>query len=130
MAVNSPYYYKANSIERFDIVVLQEPDFAKEKTGEKGDIKIIKRVVGLPNEKIQIKKGKVFVNDVELSQTFDFVPSQDDFGPIKIPANEYFLLGDNREESFDSRFWKPATVKKENIYSKIIEIRKDFYKDK
>ncbi len=130
MAVNAPNYYKNNPIERFDIVVLEMPDFVKQRTGEKGDIKIIERVIGLPNEKIEIKKGRVFINDVELKQNFDYAASEDDFGPMTIPANEYFLLGDNREDSLDSRYWKPATVKKEDIYSKIVEVRKDFYTDK
>jgi hypothetical protein len=46
-----------------------------------------------------------------------------------IPDDEYFLLGDNRPESEDSRFWKKATINKKDIYSKIIEIKKDFYKN-
>ncbi|HEX8198677.1 MAG TPA: signal peptidase I [Pyrinomonadaceae bacterium] len=134
MAVTAPGYYNSNPIERFDIVVFQAPEFAKKIANESGDVRFIKRIIGLPNERIEIKDNKIFINDKLLDEPFDKIVDDKDemknFPAMVIPKNEYFLLGDNRPQSMDSRYWKPPTIRKEDIYSKIVEIRKDFYKDK
>lgn len=133
MAVNAPGYYSSNPVERFDIVVFQAPEFAKKIAKESGDVRYIKRVIGLPNERIEIRDNKIFINDKLLHEPFDKIVDDEDqmknFSAMVIAENEYFLLGDNRPDSMDSRYWKPSTIKKEDIYSKIVEIRKDFYKD-
>jgi signal peptidase I len=111
--------YSKQPIERFDVVVLKappsEPDGGKE-------IKVVKRIIGLSGEVVEMRKGKVFINGRELSETFSFIPSNDDFGPMTVPDGEYFMLGDNRPNSFDSRFWNPATIKKKAIEGKVTEI--------
>lgn len=120
------FEYSTNSIQRFDIVVFNIPEGAKKETGESGDVKYLSRVIGLPNEKIEIKKGKVYINDKLLDEPFGKVVNADDpendFSAIVIPENEYFILGDNRPQSFDSRYWKPPTVKKEDILGKVVQI--------
>jgi len=101
-------YYTSHPVERFDMVLYK---------------KIVKRVIGLGGEKVEIREGRVFINDQELRQTFEWIPLKESFGPITIPREEYFLLGDNRANSFDSRYWNPPTLKSPGITGKVVEIK-------
>ena len=75
----------------------------------------IKRLVGVPGDKIEIRDKKVYVNAIlyqnphELHTDSKILPQElavrDNFGPIQVPANSYFMMGDNRDNSYDSRFW-------------------------
>ena len=94
------------------------------------DIAYIKRVVGLPGEKIEIKKEsngayKVYVNDAPLEE--EYIMSEYDYhkcksdmncGPLIIPEGQYFMMGDNRGNSLDSRFW--GTLPKERFIGKAV----------
>lgn len=114
-----------SQIQRFDIVVFNMPEEIKKITGEKGDIKIISRIIGLPGEKIEIKNGKTYINDKLLDEPFEkTLDAEKKFSAIVISENEYFLLGDNRPESLDSRYWKKPTMNKEDISGKIVKISK------
>ncbi len=72
----------------------------------------IKRCMGLPGDIIELKSGRLFVNGVEQAESYAFhsgTPSAPgDFGPYRVPHNCWFMLGDNRDESFDSRYWGPV----------------------
>jgi len=108
-----------NSIERFDIVVYKsQPN----KANVSEDAYFIHRVVGLPNEKIETKEGKVFINDKVADEPFEKIPGGIDFPATKIPEDEYFLLGDNRPQSLDSRYWNKPTIKREDIRGKVTTI--------
>ena len=85
--------------ERFDIVVI---DYKSEKLNER----LIKRVIGLPGDKIKYKDGKLYVNNKQVDDRFskftdDFNMSL--FNVTEIPEDKYLVLGDNRIESLDSR---------------------------
>ncbi len=109
-----------SSIERFDIVVFNMPEDIKKLTGETGSVKIIARVVGLPGEKIEIRQGKTFINEKLLDENFEkATDTEKDFSAFVIPENEYFLLGDNRPQSLDSRYWKKPTVSRTEISGRI-----------
>jgi signal peptidase I len=114
-----------SQIQRFDIVVFNMPEDIKKITGEKGNVKIISRIIGLSGEKIEIKQGKIYINDKLLDEPFEkVVDVEKDFSAIVIPENEYFLVGDNRPESLDSRYWKKPTINKEDIAGKISKSNK------
>ena len=86
---------KINGINRFDIVVIQT-----------SQSKIIKRVIGLPGEIIEYKDNKLYINDKEVEDPY---PSQitGDIERQLIPENTYYVLGDNRTDSVDSRILGP-----------------------
>jgi signal peptidase I len=116
-------YSSSQPINRFDIVIHKAPITEEYKElGIDENTKFIFRVIGLSSEKIELKNGKVFINNKLLDEPFEKYPSNDNFGPIVIPENEFFLLGDNRSESYDSRYWKPSTIKRENIFGKAVKI--------
>lgn len=65
----------------------------------------IKRVVGVAGDKIEIRNHKTYVNDLPLYEPYVTDQSKNDFGPIVVPADSVFVMGDNRNNSADSREW-------------------------
>ena len=96
-------------IHRGDIIVFKYP--------EEPERDFIKRVIGLPGETLELKNKKVFINNTPLDEPYvhflippgDETPSDFDvrmtYGPVTVPANHYFMMGDNRDNSQDSRYW-------------------------
>jgi signal peptidase I len=104
--------------QRNDVIVFIYPlDTSKD---------FIKRVIGLPGETLQISNKKIYINGSPLEDlhahyaTSEILPGnihqRDNFGPVRIPADSYFVMGDNRDKSLDSRFW--GVVKREAIKGK------------
>lgn len=94
-------------IKRDDIVVFKYP---KDRS-----VDYIKRVIGLPGDKVLVKKKKVYINGQPIEDSHahfsplaarsPFVTPRDNFGPITVPEGKIFVMGDNRDNSYDSRFW-------------------------
>lgn len=109
--------YIINDPQRYDIVVFRYPDDE--------DTLFIKRIIGLPGETIDIKDGKVYVNNSEtpLNDSFILEPMMDNPNVpthYEVPEGCYFMLGDNRNDSKDSRFWVNKYVAKDKILGKAI----------
>ena len=106
--------YLFDDPERFDIVVFKYPDDESQL--------FVKRVIGLPGETVEIKDGKVYINGSQTPLDDSFTPETPtgDYGPYVVPEGSYFMLGDNRNHSGGSRFWKQPYVEKEKIVGKAI----------
>ena len=123
VVTNETIYLSGQPIERFDLVIHKAPlDEKMRSLGINENTRFIFRVIGLSGEKVEIKNGKVFINDKLLDEPFEKNQSVDNFNATIVPENEFFLLGDNRPESSDSRFWKPSTIKREDIFGKVVKI--------
>lgn len=118
-----------NRLARRDIIVFEFPKDPSKK--------FVQRIIGLPGETIEIRDKALFVNGVPLEENYtvfadprilpagsgilplDTMP-RDNFGPITVPEDHLFVMGDNRDQSFDSRFWGFVAVSK--VKGKVITI--------
>lgn len=93
------FNYHFKDIERGDIVVFKPP----EALGTDQDY--IKRVIGLPGDKVEIKEGNVFINGKSLNEPYLMESFYYEYGPVTVPEDSLLVLGDNRNYSFDSHLW-------------------------
>lgn len=80
---------------------------------------LLKRIIGLPGETVEIKNGHTYIDGKQLDEPYVKVDMKGTFGPYKVPEGEYFVMGDNRNISYDSRFWQNHFVPKANILGRI-----------
>ena len=112
LMINKMDYKEPNDVKRGDIVVFINNEYK---------CFLIKRVVGIPGDTIEIKEGAVFVNNVKQEEPYAMGETEpaELTGPIRVNDNEFFVLGDNREGSEDSRYKWVGCVKYEDILGKI-----------
>lgn len=106
--------YIFSDINRGDIIVFPYPD--DEET------LFVKRVIGLPGEKVDIIDGKVYINDVLLEEDYcssEIVDETRDSSYV-VPDGHLFMLGDNRINSRDSRYWDNTYLDKEKVIGKVL----------
>lgn len=118
---------KTQNVKKGDIVsfktnmLIEESDRAKMTfiqkltTPEGARKNLIKRVVAEPGDSLEIKDGKVTINGVVSKEDYAVKPTDGDVKIDKIPENMYFMMGDNRPQSLDSRYEEVGLVKKEDI---------------
>jgi len=97
----------SREIERGEVIVFKHPDEPEKD--------YIKRVIGLPGDVLEMRWGRVSVNGQPLDEPYvnELYRKTDTWGPIEVPAGHYFVMGDHRNESYDSRYW--GTVPRELV---------------
>lgn len=106
--------YVLSEPELYDIVVFRYPD---------DESKLyVKRILGLPGDTVEIRDGKVYLNGDTAPLRDDFIKGEayGNFGPYTVPEGHFFMMGDNRENSQDSRYWNNKYVAKGKILGKVV----------
>jgi len=110
--------YRFRDPKRYEIAVFHAPALAKSKCSEGGTF--LKRVIGLPDETVAIREGRVYINGRPLLERY--IPpgylDHEDYPPTAVPPEHFFVLGDHRISSNDSRVW--GTVDRKYIYGKAV----------
>ena len=96
--------YHFTKPQRGDIVVFSPTDNIKKENPTLKDA-FIKRVIGLPEDKVEVRGGRVYINDRPIQEQYIEAEPEYQYGPVTVPANSYLVLGDNRNNSYDSHFW-------------------------
>ena len=115
------FIYHLRDPRRGEIIVFDTPDAARIKCGAGGTF--VKRLIGLPGDTVELRLkqglGYVFINGKQLREPYLKADrrSGEEFGPVKVAPGHYFMLGDNRSQSCDSREW--GTVPRSNLIGKV-----------
>jgi signal peptidase I len=115
------FIYHLRDPRRGEIVVFETPDAARVKCGAGGTF--VKRIIGLPGETVEVQLqrgvGYVYINGRKLEEPYleQSRRSGETYGPTRIPKNSYFMMGDNRSQSCDSREW--GSVPRGNLIGKV-----------
>lgn len=100
--------------QRGDIIIFEYPDNVEEK--------YIKRIIGLPGDLVTISDGKIYINGSEEPLEESYLKEEWLYGndglQYQVPEDSYFVMGDNRNRSWDSRYWKNTFVQREQIIGK------------
>jgi len=113
--IGSRLSYRFDEPERGDIAIFRFPDDESKK--------YVKRIIGLPGETIDIRNGAVYLNGSETPLAEDYLKEPMKAGAdmhFEVPDDCYFMMGDNRNYSIDSRAWDNPYVKREKILAKAI----------
>lgn len=98
------YIYEGESPQRGDIIIFQYPNDPS--------VDYIKRVIGVPGDTIEVRDKQLYRNGMPVKEAYirhtdpdGIEPLRDNYAPVRVPPDKYFVMGDNRDNSLDSRFW-------------------------
>ena len=111
MIVNKMDYIFGGEPGRFDVVICHYPN--------RGNTNFVKRVVGLPGDTVQVRDGYLIVNGVIYAEKFLHERTAEDFGPVVVPEGQYFVMGDNRNNSNDSRRSEVGPLDRDYIMGRV-----------
>lgn len=100
--------YRFETPERGEIIIFRPPLEIKRN--------YIKRIIGVPGDKIEIANGEIYLNDKKLEESYVKNRSHENMSPTIVPDDSFFVLGDNRPNSSDSRYW--GFVPRKNVVGK------------
>jgi len=109
------FSYLFNDPQRGDVVIFDYPDAPEGET-----VLYVKRIIGEPGDTVEVSGGKVYINGEPLEEDYIREDMIGDFGPYVVPDDSYFMMGDNRNDSLDSRYWNDKYVKKDKILGKVM----------
>ena len=111
------FCYHLWSPRRGDIIVFKTPPLADQRCGAGGTF--VKRLIGLPGDTWEERNGFVYINGKKLNEPYILPSRRDDrtIAAMKIPKDQFFMMGDNRQSSCDSRAW--GTVPRANLIGKV-----------
>jgi signal peptidase I len=104
--------YRFGTPERKDIIVFRYPDNPKEF--------YVKRLIGLGGERVDISDGKVYIDEKPIEEEYLAERMKGTFGPYDVPEQHFFMMGDNRNNSGDSRYWVNKYVSTQQIIGKAV----------
>ena len=109
------FIYRFKLPQRGDVVMFQPPATIK------SDTPYLKRVIGLPGETVEMKNQKVYINGRALVEPYVAEPLDYTFGPVVVPADSLLVLGDNRNNSYDSHEWN-AWLTEDRLMGKALAV--------
>ena len=110
--ISLPQAYRKDVPARGDVILLRRPSLTQGY--------IVKRIVALPGDVVEIKDGVVMINAEPVDDLFSISNEQDDMEPLLVEPGSYFVLGDNRAFSRDSRDWEAPLVREEELRGKVL----------
>lgn len=110
------FTYAFNDVEFGDVIVFEPTEETKEEAGIDDDM--LKRVIGLPGDTVEVSNGTLYINNEPIAESYISETMNYEYGPLKVPEGYIFVLGDNRNLSFDSHAWSNPLVPIENVKGK------------